>query len=374
MRNPRPGDRRWPHARVDPGVDLFGDRFDKGMTRLVAAVLRILGRPALGSAQEDVPVQAAAKSSTVPPAAREAYMPTEEPAQPARPSIWSREIPFQNSYFTGRRKQLAELRKRLVDSSTALIGQRAVPLYGLGGVGKTEIVAEYFYRYRSNYRVCWWIRSDREDLIMNSLLNLGRQLQLSGVRWKQRDYSVGLVLDALSQGEPFSDWLLIFDNATRAEMVVRYIPRGRGHVIVTSRDSLWRRVLGSEGIEVTEFEPSETVEFLRTRAAALAEITTEPGNEATVAENQKRLSDVTELAKTLDNLPVAADHAAAYLREAGISVRDYLDAFRQDAYRLFAEDVDIPYRRAVATTWSVSPPDDLSSGRRAIYPYGIFRP
>ena len=251
-------------------------------------------------------------------------------------------------------KQLAELRKWLVDSSTALIGQPVVPLYGLGGVGKTEIAAEYVYRFRYHYRVCWWIRSDQEDLIMNSLVNLGRQLQLSDLRWDERDYSVELVLDALSRGEPFSDWLLIFDNATRAEMVARYIPRGRGHVIVTSRDSLWRKALGTEGIEVTEFEPSETVEFLRKRVATLADITTEPGNETTAAGNQKRLNDVTELAETLDNLPVAADHAAAYLVETGISMRDYLDAFHQNAHKLFAEDVDTPYPRAVATTWSVS--------------------
>ena len=87
-------------------ADLFGDRFDEGMARLVAAILRILGRTAIGAAQEDVPVQAAGKSSTVPPAAREVDMPTEEPAQSVQPSIWSREIPFRNRHFTGRRKQL----------------------------------------------------------------------------------------------------------------------------------------------------------------------------------------------------------------------------------------------------------------------------
>jgi tetratricopeptide (TPR) repeat protein len=334
-------------------ADLFGDRNDEGIARLVAAILRILGRTPQGAAQENVPIQVAAeKDARLSRTSREADMPTEE--DPAQPSIWGREIPFRNSYFTGRRKELAELRKRLADSSTTLSGQQAVPLYGLGGVGKTEIAVEYVHRFRDHYRICWWVRSEQEDMIMNSLLNLGWQLQLSDLRLDERDYSVGLVLDALSHGQPISDWLLIFDNAPNAEMVARYIPRGRGHVIVTSRAPLWRKALGSEGIEVTEFELSETIEFLRKRVPALAEIQTEPGTRATAAENEKRLSDATELAEVLGNLPVAADHAAAYLAETGISAQDYLDAFRKNAHGLFAENVDIPYPHVVATTWDIA--------------------
>jgi tetratricopeptide (TPR) repeat protein len=175
---------------------------------------------------------------------------------------------------------------------------------------------------------------------------------LNDFRPDERDYSAQLVLDALSRGEPYSEWLLIFDDATRAEMIARYVPRGRGHVIITSRDSQWRRALGLEGIEVTEFEPSETVEFLRKRVGALTDLPSEPGSR----ENMRRLKDATELAEALDNLPVAADHAAAYLIETGIPAREYLTIFRENAHKIFAEDVDILYPRAIATTWSISRP------------------
>jgi tetratricopeptide (TPR) repeat protein len=272
------------------------------------------------------------------------------------PKIWGREIPYRNDHFTGRERQLAALHKRLMEGSRAVIEQpsQPVPLYGLGGVGKTELATEYAYRHSSEYQLCWWVRSENPDLIINSLLNLGRMMALEDLRLDERDYSLNLVLDALSRGEPFRDWLLVFDDVSDAGMVARFLPQGPGHVIITSRDTLWRKAIGVEGIEVAEFEPEETIEFLRSRVPALRVITTDPDSKSTVAENERRLADVSQLAAELDNLPVAADHAAAYLVETQTSVREYLDLLRQNAHRLFATEVDISYPRAVAATWSVS--------------------
>jgi tetratricopeptide (TPR) repeat protein len=270
--------------------------------------------------------------------------------RPRRPEIWGREIPFRNDHFTGREKQIAAMRARLMTSSTAVIEQpsQPVPLYGMGGVGKTELAAEYAHRYSYKYRLCWWVRSENPDLIINSLLNLGRMMQLEDMRLDERDYSLNLVLDALNRGKPYSDWLLIFDDVSNAGMVARFLPQGPGHVIITSRDTLWRSAIRVEGIEVAEFEPEETIRFLQSRVPALKE------NSDSAAENERRRAEVVELAAELDNLPVAADHAAAYLIETGISVQEYLGLLRENAHRLFATNVDIPYPEAVAATWSVS--------------------
>jgi tetratricopeptide (TPR) repeat protein len=268
-------------------------------------------------------------------------------------------MPVRNPHFTGRSRELDELRRTLVGTSAAVIGQPALPLFGLGGVGKTEIAAEYAHKYRNEYTVCWWIRCEREALIVNSLLTLGKVLQLPDFRVEERDYSVGLIIQALNSGYPYADWLLIFDNAADAEMVANYIPQGPGHVIITSRDRHWRRSLRVDGIEVSEFQSAEAVEFLRKRVPALAII--KPGTKVDdltpaqiAAENEKRANDAAELAMELDNLPLAAEHAAAYLAESGTSVAEYLQLYRSNAHKLLAEEVDIPYPRAVATTWSVA--------------------
>lgn len=261
--------------------------------------------------------------------------------------IWGSEIPFRNKYFTGRADELSKLRSRLVGEAKALVGQPPITLYGLGGVGKTELAAEYCYRYAKEYRLVWWVRAEQEDGIRQSLIKLGHRMRLPDFHSEQRDYSAQLVLDALRAGDPYDRWLLVFDNAMRPEIAARYIPQGSGHVIVTSRITEWQRVIRSEEIEVGKFALGETIDFLRRRVPTL-HVSDDP------EEEQKRREKAAKLAGVLDNLPIAAEHAAAFLAETGTPVEDYLGQFKRNAHELLGKDVNIYYPHAVATTWSVS--------------------
>src|SRR5215469_1049118 len=166
--------------------------------------------------------------------------------------IWGSEIPFRNPHFTGREEELQTLRAQLQGGGPAVLRQPPRALYGLGGVGKTQIATEYAHRFAEDYEVVWWVRSDQEDSIQASLINLGIRLRLPDVGPGDRDRSLRLVIDALQSGDPYSQWLLIFDDATQPNKLRRYIPHG-GHVVVTSRINEWRQVLNTDGIEVKEF-------------------------------------------------------------------------------------------------------------------------
>lgn len=266
------------------------------------------------------------------------------PIRPGYSFIWGREIPFRNPHFTGREAELALVRQRLVEGAETVIGQPALPVYGLGGIGKTEIAAEYAHRYGSEYDLVWWVRSEQEDTIRNSLFSLCRRLRLPDFREQDRDYSARLVLDALKAGDPYPNWLLIFDNAAQPEIVRRYIPDGTGHVIITSRISHWRRVLRTEGLEISEFSPEETIRFLHKRVPRLV---TSP-----IADEQS--ADTHRLVRMLGGLPLAVEHCAAFLTETGTTLHDYLERFERNAHEMLGEDVDIYYPHAVATTWAVS--------------------
>lgn len=262
--------------------------------------------------------------------------------------VWGSEIPFRNPHFTGREAELRTLREQLQAGGSAVIRQPPSALYGLGGVGKTQIATEYAHRYAGEYEVVWWIRSDQEDSIQASLVGLGARLRLPDISLGDRDRSLRLIIDALQSGDPYSRWLLIFDDVTQPNKLRRYIPQG-GHVIVTSRINEWRQVLNTDGIEVREFTRADTVKFLRQRVPQLYGDNDDRSVEAAAAADADRLADV------LGDLPLAAEHAASYLSQTGVPVSEYIEAFRRDAHTLLGEDADMfATNLAVATTWSVA--------------------
>jgi len=55
-----------------------------------------------------------------------------------------------NPYFLGRTKLLQALREKLSTSQSETYNHR-VALFGLGGVGKTQVAVQYVFQYRYTY-------------------------------------------------------------------------------------------------------------------------------------------------------------------------------------------------------------------------------
>jgi len=269
-----------------------------------------------------------------------------------RPSLlWPREIPFRNRNFIGREVVLGKIHAGHHQASPN--DEVIQVLVGLGGVGKTAIAIEYAHRFRDDYNLIWWIWAEQEDRIISALRALGQQLSLPDFRMDERDYSAGVVIDALTRGEPYEDWLLIFDNAADPELIGKYIPRGAGHVIVTSRRHDWN-MIGPDTIVVDVFSETEAIEFLRRRVPQLAILGKSASLGVASDEDTERTQLAEELAAELGHLPLALEHAAAYLTETGTSVAEYLQIFRHNAREVLSTDVNIAYPRPVATAWSAS--------------------
>ncbi len=273
--------------------------------------------------------------------------------------IRGNEIPARNRYFTGRETLLSTLRKRLTSGNVGVLNHPPQAFFGLGGIGKTAIATEYTHRYGSEYQLIWWIPAENAELISDSFVRLGRRL---GLEHPERDKMIWMVQDLLSHGQ-YQSWLLVFDNAEDPATVKQFLPgqapRG-GHVIITSRQRHWRAHTGAEGIDVTEFEPRETIDFLRGRVPDLGP-SDDPETDA------ERLAEAAALGKAMGNLPLAVEHAAAYLTETGVGVQEFLAEFEDDAHRVMSRPVDIAYQyQAIATTWSMTA-NRLSSAAREIF-------
>jgi hypothetical protein len=99
-------------------------------------------------------------------------------------------LPFpRNLMFTGRDDTLQEISSVLqlpqADQTQAM---RTVTLWGMGGVGKTQIALEYAYRFRNAYTHMFWIKSETEVELRQSMTSLVQGLGLpQGGETEQKD-------------------------------------------------------------------------------------------------------------------------------------------------------------------------------------------
>src|SRR3712207_741580 len=92
----------------------------------------------------------------------------------ALPAVWR--VPPRNPRFTGRDGMLTELRRRLHADEGTLVVQA---LYGLGGVGKTQLALEYAHRFAADYDLVWWLDAEQPVLIPEQLSALAARLDVA---------------------------------------------------------------------------------------------------------------------------------------------------------------------------------------------------
>jgi tetratricopeptide (TPR) repeat protein len=251
------------------------------------------------------------------------------------PAIWGN-VPQRNKNFTGR----ADILSRLRSSSgkiTAVLPEDPLPraLQGLGGVGKTAVAIEYAHRYRSDYDLVWWVPSDQLPLVRASLAALAEKLGLKAATATGIEGAAMAVLDALRRGEPYSRWLLIFDNADQPEEIGHLIPEGPGDVLITSRNHRWQHVIDTVQMDV--FARSESIEFLTKRIPrGLAE------------------SNADRLADKLGDLPLGLEQASALQTETGMSVDEYLRLLDEHITLVLEEGKSPDYPLSMTAAWKVS--------------------
>src|SRR4051812_45166208 len=265
------------------------------------------------------------RPTAAPPVPRAAPAPTGKPGfAGVLPAVWR--VPPRNPRFTGRDGMLAELRRRLRAGEGTLVVQA---LYGLGGVGKTQLALEYAHRFAADYDLVWWLDAEQPVLIPDQLATLAARLNLPA------GPTVADTVDRLLAELRGRDrWLLIFDNAERPADIAAYQPGGAGHVLITSRSPGWGALGGR--MEVDVLARAETIALLRARIPALDE----------------ELAD--KLAAELGDLPLAAAQAAGYLEQTALPPADYLRRFRTRRATLLARGDVVGYSGRIDTTWALS--------------------
>jgi tetratricopeptide (TPR) repeat protein len=281
-------------------------------------------------------------------AARDARgKPAKEPALPGAravprfpgelPPVWN--VPYHpNRFFIGRDLLLAEVHSRLSASELAV---RRVALTGLGGVGKTQLAAEYAYQQQADYDLVWWARAEQLTSVLGDYAALAGQPPLVGQLRLAEDAPQEVAVAAVrSWLEQHPRWLLLLDNADDPATVAELLPRsGTGQVVITSRAGVgWERLAMPLPVEV--LAPGDAADFLLARTGEAG-----PAAEAAAA----------TLATTLGGLPLALEQAGAYITATGtITLAGYVELFATRALELLKRGELLDYQRTVATTWSLA--------------------
>jgi tetratricopeptide (TPR) repeat protein len=250
----------------------------------------------------------------------------------AVPHIWN--VPPRNPNFTGREELLAQLHEMLEEGPTTAV--TPLPLHGMGGVGKSQLANEYAYRHAEDYEIIWWIPAEQQTQILASMVELAQRMGLDV--GTEANTALRAVRDALRSGQPYGNWLLIFDNAEDPATVRDFFPTGRtgrAKVLVTSRDLTWATVV-SKALSVDVFPRRESKELLQKRNRDLSD------------------GDANRLAEALGDLPLAIEQAASWRAVTGMSADEYLSLIEEKRIELLDVSGTAGYELSVAAAWNVS--------------------
>ncbi len=211
----------------------------------------------------------------------------------------------------------------------AVVLARAV--YGLGGVGKTQLVLEYAHRFQADYDVIWWIDAEQPLEISLALADLAGRLGLPAT--DNAAENAAAALEALRRGVA-GRWLLIFDNAEDPADLTAFFPSGSGHVIITSRNRAWTHHAGP--VELDVFSQQESVGHLVRHVPNLDE------------------ADAKRVADALGHLPLAVEQAAAWLAETGMAAASYAEWLETQATSALGLNKPLDYPKPVVAAWNLS--------------------
>lgn len=277
----------------------------------------------------------------------------QKPATPiAVPAMSSRlavekqwNIPYdRNAFFTGREAVLQTLSQQFTPHKAVTLPQIQA-ISGRGGIGKTQLAIEYAYRHRDTYQAVFWVRAETGLDVRLGFIGIARLLNLPQQNAPDPNDTIQAVKRWL---EMHSDWLLIFDNADRPELLKPfYSDLGQGHILLTSRAQTFDILDIAQPVSLAQMSEEEAAAFLFKRTGRNADYPDKTADET---------ATVTALTAKLRYLPLALEQAGAYLSAQELSFAEYLKRYREWQISVTQRAGSVPghYPSPIATTWALS--------------------
>jgi hypothetical protein len=273
-----------------------------------------------------------------------------------------------NKIFFGREDVLQRIdevlsppsqRQRTVDGQEPNFGGETTPrtfvIYGIGGMGKTEIAVEYIHDRKTMYDAIFWVNSASTQKLNAGFRDIAIKLGLQDEDLHEdpvatREIVKGWLSNPVRTlgSESTEDdldvkWLIVFDNADTPELLHDFWPSdGTGSILITSRNPL-----SKEGV-FTEFSSLDLPSMPNDGASVLLQKLSlrhaEPDSLETCATISGRLG----------GLPLAIVQMAYSIRHKHLSLKEFVEYYEHDA-KTFQESTvpGLTKYQTIASTWNI---------------------
>ncbi|KAF8633078.1 hypothetical protein AX15_001526 [Amanita polypyramis BW_CC] len=240
--------------------------------------------------------------------------------------------------FTGRHSYLRILEDYF--GSHSMAERKSYLLYGMGGIGKTQICLKFLEQFAHLFSDIFWIDASSEATIDLRLRQILKAYNFSAA---DSTPSAGSALRWIATRQ---NWLIVYDNADGGyEVVEKFLPPGNGgNILVTSRNRVLRRVTQGNSIEVDKMDEEEAVSLLL---------------RSTMLDNHSE--EIKGLARSIvsavGNIPLAVDQAGAYILTTGCDLDYYLNLYNQHHSQLMSNATfrgASNYGYSTYGTWEIS--------------------
>lgn len=267
-----------------------------------------------------------------------------------------------NRNFFGRQDVLSAIDEALFSpTDTVSYGDaeaRTFAICGPGGMGKTQVAAEFAHTRRERFDAVFWMHADSSLKLRDEFSRLAIALGLVAEDSADaRDHAItrdlvkGWLANPIKSISPSDDvvgsdnqatWLLIFDNVDDADALEDFWPiDGPGCVLFTSRDSLAKNstYLANTGVDLQPLGAGEAAAFLEKLT--------------------KKKGDSSGIHARLGGLPLAITQMASIIIRRDLTYAEFVECYDEVSGHdeLFQERYDkhqsSSYKETIWSVWAL---------------------
>jgi hypothetical protein len=283
----------------------------------------------------------------------------------------------------------------------ASTGRKVFVLYGLGGIGKTQLALNFALNHRAEFTSIMFLDGASQESLLKSFapvyrrITEGRDSQApdSALPAKSNQISAEKMAEEVVQWlaqEQNNRWLLIFDNIDKEpsdeggfDIVSYFPPKDHGSILITTRLAPLSRL--GRGKRVGRMSEEEAV-------GLLDEILSQSslGRQRTWVTRNQENQTTHALLDTLDGLPLAISQAGRFINTLNLEVETYLELYtssKREVMDMLSTDSHLhDEKRSIRTTWTTSlnllkekaskqgPDGDFYAAYRLLQLFAYFEP